>query len=91
MASLDVMLLYVGLFPDRHAFRLDDIAAALDVPVIGRHSALGDALTTGEIFVRLIDAMSAQGFDTLEAAQALQHKAARRLGIGTAARPVSTP
>jgi DNA polymerase III subunit epsilon len=90
-ASLDVMLLYVGLFPDRHALRLDDIAAVLDVPVIGRHSALGDALTTGEIFVRLIDAMSAQGIDTLEAAQALQHKAARQLGIGTAARPVPTP
>lgn len=89
-ASLDVMLLYVGLFPDRHALRLDDIAAALDVPVIGRHSALGDALTTGEVFVRLIAAMSEQGLDTLEAARALQHKAARRLGI-TAARPVSTP
>jgi DNA polymerase-3 subunit epsilon len=90
-ASLDVMLLYVGLFPDRHALRLDDIAAALDVPVIGRHSALGDALTTGEIFVRLIAAMAAQGLDTLKAAQALQHRAARRLGIGTAARPVSMP
>lgn len=90
-ASLDVMLLYAGLFPDRQALRLDEIATALDVPVIGRHSALGDALTTGEIFVRLIDAMSAQGFDTLEAAQALQHKTARRLGIGAAARPVSTP
>ena len=89
--SLDVMLLYVGLFPDRRALRLDDIAAALDVPVIGRHSALGDALTTGEVFVRLIDALSAQGFDTLEAAQALQHKAARRLGIGTAAPSLSTP
>lgn len=90
-ASLDIMLLYVGLFPDRHALRLDDIATALNVPVIGRHSALGDALTTGEIFVRLIGAMSAQGLDTLEAAQALQHKAARRLGIGATARPVSTP
>jgi DNA polymerase III subunit epsilon len=88
--SLDVMLLYVGLFPDRHALRLDDIAAALDVPVVGRHSALGDALTTGEIFVRLIDTMSSQGIDTLEAAQALQHKAARRLGFG-AARPVPAP
>ena len=89
-ASLDVMLLYAGLFPDRHAIRLDDIAAALDVPVIGRHSALGDALTTGEVFVRLIAAMSEQGLDTLAAAQALQHKAARRLGL-TAVRPVSTP
>ena len=90
-ASLDVMLLYVGLFPDQQVLRLDDIAAALDVPVIGRHSALGDALTTAEIFVRLIAAMSAQGLDTLEAAHALQHKAMRRLGIGAAARRASTP
>jgi DNA polymerase-3 subunit epsilon len=90
-ASLDVMLLYAGLFPDRHALRLEDIAADLDVPVIGRHSALGDALTTGEIFVRLLAAMSVQGFDTLEAAQALQQKAARRLGVAPSARPVSTP
>jgi DNA polymerase-3 subunit epsilon len=90
-ASLDVMLLYVGLFPDQQILRLDDIAAALDVPVIGRHSALGDALTTAEIFVRLIAAMSAQGLDTLEAAHALQHKAMRRLGIGAAARRASTP
>lgn len=90
-ASLDIMLLYVGLFPDRHALRLDDIAADLDVPVIGRHSALGDALTTGEIFVRLHGAMLAQGFLTLEAAQALQQKAARRLGVVPAARWVPTP
>lgn len=90
-ASLDVMLLYAGLFPDRHALRLEDIAADLDVPVIGRHSALGDALTTGEIFVRLLATMSVQGLDTLEAAQSLQQKAARRLGIAAAAHPVSTP
>jgi DNA polymerase-3 subunit epsilon len=90
-ARLDIMLLYVGLFPDRRSFRLDDIAADLAVPVIGRHSALGDALTTGEIFVRLLAAMAAQGIDTLGAAQGLQQKAARRLGIGGAVHPVSTP
>jgi DNA polymerase III epsilon subunit family exonuclease len=89
-ASLDIMLLYAGLFPDRRSLRLDHIAADLDVPVIGRHSALGDALTSGEIFVRLLDAMLAQGVDTLGAAQTLQRKAARRLGVGTS-RPVSTP
>jgi DNA polymerase-3 subunit epsilon len=90
VTRLDVMLLYAGLFPDRHSLRLDDIARDLDVPVIGRHSALGDALTTGEIFVRLLTAMAAQGVDTLEAAQALQQKAMQRFGIGTA-RPISTP
>jgi DNA polymerase-3 subunit epsilon len=85
------MLLYAGLYPDRRALRLDDIAADLDVPVIGRHSALGDALTTGEIFVRLLGAMATQGIDTLAAAHALQQKTARRLGMAPAARPVSMP
>jgi DNA polymerase-3 subunit epsilon len=91
IVSLDVMLLYAGLFPDRHALRLDDIAADVGVPVIGRHSALGDALTAGEIFVRLVAVMTAQGIATLEAAQALQQKAARRLGAAAVVAPVSAP
>jgi DNA polymerase-3 subunit epsilon len=85
-ASLDVMLLYAGLFPDRRSLLLDDIAADLGVPVIGRHSALGDALTTGEIFARLAATLTERGLTTLESAQALQEKAARRLGLGTGAR-----
>src|SRR6185436_15412933 len=89
-ASLDVMLLYAGLFPDRPSLRLDDIAADLDVPVIGRHSALGDALTTGEIYLRLLAAMPAHGVDTLGAALALQQEAVQRLGAGSA-KPRSVP
>jgi DNA polymerase-3 subunit epsilon len=80
IASLDIMLLYAGLFPDRRSLVIDDMAADLDVRVIGRHSALGDALTAAEIFVRLLPALAAQGLDTLEAALDLQQKAARRLG-----------
>jgi DNA polymerase-3 subunit epsilon len=79
------MLLYAGLFPDRRSLVLDDMAAALDVRVIGRHSALGDALTAAEIFVRLLPALSAQGADSLGAALALQQRAARRLGGRTTA------
>jgi DNA polymerase-3 subunit epsilon len=92
IAMLDIMLLYAGLFPDRPSLVLDDIAAGLDVRMIGRHSALGDALTAAEIFVRLLPVLSVQGQDTLEAAQALQQKAARRLGVGINVTPaVSTP
>jgi DNA polymerase-3 subunit epsilon len=85
IASLDIMLLYAGLFPDRRSLVLDDMAADLDVRVVGRHSALGDALTAAEIFARLLPALSAQGLDTLEAALTLQQKAARRLGARVAA------
>ena len=90
--SLDVMLLYAGLFPDRSSLRLDDIAAALEVPVVGRHSALGDALTAGEIFLRLVPEMAARGIDTLGAALALQQQAAQRLGVvSNAAHALPTP
>ncbi len=77
---LDVMLLYAALFPDRRSLLLDDIAAALEVPVIGRHSALGDALTTAEIYARLVPVMIGRGIENLAAADALQHEAAKRLG-----------
>ena len=36
--------------------------------VIGRHSALGDALTTAEIFVRLVPLLNRRGLVTLGAA-----------------------
>lgn len=78
--SLDVMLLYAGLFPERKSLLLDDIAGALEVPVIGRHSALGDALTTAEIYSRLVPTMIGRGIETLGAAFALQAEAAKRLG-----------
>lgn len=77
---LDVMLLYAGLFPERGSLLLDDIAAALEVPVIGRHSALGDALTTAEIYARLVPVMIGRGISTFADAEALQSEAAKRLG-----------
>jgi DNA polymerase III epsilon subunit-like protein len=77
---LDVMLLYAALFPEAKSLLLDDMAAALEVPVIGRHSALGDALTTAEIYARLVPALIGRGVETLSAADLLQHEAAKRLG-----------
>lgn len=77
--SLDVMLLYAGLFPERNSYLLDDMATDLEVPVIGRHSALGDALTTAEIFVRLVPLLIARGTATLGAAEKLQSETRARL------------
>lgn len=92
IAAFDIMLLYAGLFPDRQSLLLEDIAADLGIQVVGRHSALGDALTAGEVFVRLVAALTERGVSSLEAAQALQQKAARRLGIGSgAARTAPAP
>ena len=47
---------------------LEAVAERLGVKVIGRHSALGDALTTAEIFVRLLPLLNRRGLVTLGAA-----------------------
>jgi DNA polymerase-3 subunit epsilon len=60
---------------------LEEAAGRLGVSVRGRHSALGDALTTAEVLVRLLPLLARRGIVTL--GQALE--AARR------ARPVPPP
>jgi DNA polymerase-3 subunit epsilon len=53
---------------------LEAVAERLGVKVIGRHSALGDALTTAEIFVRLVALLKKRGLVTLGATlDALRH------------------
>ena len=44
---------------------LEAVAERLGVKMIGRHSALGDALTTAEIFVRLLALLKKRGLVTL--------------------------
>ena len=44
---------------------LEAVARRLGVTVIGRHSALGDALTTAEVFVRLLELLRKRGLVTL--------------------------
>ena len=44
---------------------LDAIAEAFDVPVRGRHTALGDALLTAEVFARFIPRLMDRGVETL--------------------------
>jgi DNA polymerase III epsilon subunit family exonuclease len=50
------------VWPDHH---LDAVAARLGVAVRGRHSALGDALATAEVFVRLLALLRRRGVATL--------------------------
>jgi DNA polymerase-3 subunit epsilon len=39
------------------------------VPVIGRHTALGDAIVTGEVFLRMIPLLAEKGIVTLKDAR----------------------
>jgi len=65
MMALDTMLISMFLYPDFGDHNLDSIARRLGVEVAGRHSALGDALVTAAVFVRLIDLLEARGITTL--------------------------
>jgi DNA polymerase-3 subunit epsilon len=62
---LDTLLLSEVLHGPLGAHRLEDVARRLGIAVRGRHSALGDALTTAEIFVRLIGLLKNRGIQSL--------------------------
>jgi DNA polymerase-3 subunit epsilon len=62
---LDALLLSVFLEPDASDFSLSGNAERLGIDVIARHTALGDAMTTAAIFVKLLDLLSARGIETL--------------------------
>lgn len=64
---LCVMTLSAFLFPDAADHSLDAIVQRLDVPVEGRHTALGDALATAEALVRMLQHAEARGIATLGA------------------------
>ena len=67
--TLDVRYLVNIIAPNLPDFSLDTIAGWLDVEVHGRHSALGDAVTTAEIFLALIPQLRDKGIRTLGEAE----------------------
>lgn len=62
---LDTLLLSAVVHPSQEDHRIESIAARLGVRVIGRHTALGDALVAGEIFVKLLPLLADRGVITL--------------------------
>ncbi|GAB2524279.1 3'-5' exonuclease [Simplicispira piscis] len=71
---LDTLLLSAVVHPHQDSHRLEAIAERFNVTVLGRHTALGDALVTAEIWLRLIPLLQAQGIHTLRQAREAAQK-----------------
>ena len=67
---LDTLLLSAVASPHQVSHELEAIAGRFGIAVIGRHTALGDALVTAEVFLRLIPLLAAKGIHTLGQARA---------------------
>ena len=62
---LDTLLLSALVHPAQASHRLEAIAERLGVPLLGRHTALGDAMVTAEVFLKLIPLLAERGVETL--------------------------
>ena len=83
---LDTLLLSEVVHGPLEGHGLEALAERFGVVVRGRHSALGDALTTAEVFVRLIDLLKKRGIvtlgDALDAARRRRGSTAKPRGAG---------
>jgi DNA polymerase-3 subunit epsilon len=71
---LDTLLLSAVVQPDADSHQLEAIAERMGVNPIGRHTALGDAIMTGEVFLRLVPLLAERGIRTLGEARAAAEK-----------------
>ncbi|WP_243665068.1 3'-5' exonuclease, partial [Rhodothermus marinus] len=80
---LDTMLLAAVVDPERQHYGLDELAAAFGIEPVGRHSALGDALITAELLLRLLPLLEQRGIHTLrQAREAIQQSRPARNRYG---------
>ena len=71
---LDTLLLSAVAQPSQDSHRLEAIAERFDITVLGRHTALGDALVTAEVLLRLLPLLQQQGIHTLRQAREAAEK-----------------
>jgi DNA polymerase-3 subunit epsilon len=70
---LDTLLLSSIIHPNQDSHSLEGLAERLNVTIVGRHTALGDAIVTSEVLLKMLPLLEANGIHTL--ADALQASA----------------
>ena len=71
---LDTLLLAAAIQPHLDPLGLEALAERLGVDTIGRHTALGDAIMTGEIFLKMLPLLAERGIVTLGDARAASRR-----------------
>ncbi|OQY60713.1 MAG: hypothetical protein B6245_00230 [Desulfobacteraceae bacterium 4572_88] len=71
---LDTLLLSAVIHPAQENHNMELIAKRLGISIVGRHTALGDAIATGEIFLKLVSLLEKSGIHTLKEARTASQK-----------------
>jgi len=71
---LDTLALTYVVHPEQQERSLEAIAGRFGITVTGRHTALGDALTTAEVFLAMIPLLAERGIHTLNEALAASER-----------------
>jgi len=71
---LDTLLLSAVIDAQQESHGLEVVAERMGINAIGRHTALGDAIMTAEVFLRMIPLLAEQGIRTLGEARAASQK-----------------
>ena len=65
LVFIDTLRLASLLNPTLRKFDLESLSALYQIDLHGRHTALGDALVTAELYFRMLPRLQQQGFQTL--------------------------
>jgi DNA polymerase-3 subunit epsilon len=71
---LDTLLLSAAVHPAQEEHNLEAIAQRLGVRILARHTATGDALATGELFLKFLPLLAQKNIYTLKDALAASEK-----------------